>query len=54
MRTGSRSFRVSAVFLFAGVLPLLAQADWAIVKKIPVGGAGRWDYLTVDPHSANR
>lgn len=33
----------------AGLLPLLAQTDWEVVKTFPIGGQGSWDYLTVDP-----
>jgi hypothetical protein len=33
---------------FAGVVPALAQTDWGVVKTFHVGGAGGWDYLTVD------
>jgi DNA-binding beta-propeller fold protein YncE len=51
MRTGSRILTISAILLFAGVLPLLAQTDWAVARKIQIGGTGGWDYLTVDPQT---
>src|SRR5258706_3408821 len=41
-----------AVMSLAGVLFLsalaLAQTDWAVVDTFEIGGAGGWDYLTVD------
>jgi hypothetical protein len=33
------------------LLTALAQTDWEVVKKMPIGGAGSWDYLTVDPQT---
>jgi DNA-binding beta-propeller fold protein YncE len=30
-------------------LPALAQTNWDVVKTLPIGGQGSWDYLTVDP-----
>lgn len=41
----------STLVLFAALLPVLAQTDWTVVKKFPIGGQGNWDYLTVDPQS---
>ena len=38
-----------AVFLCASWIP--ARAEWRVVKTFPVGGAGGWDYLTVDAHT---
>ena len=29
----------------------MAQTNWAIEKKLKIGGEGAWDYLTVDPKS---
>jgi DNA-binding beta-propeller fold protein YncE len=40
-----------ALLLFAGVLPVLAQTDWAVEKKLQIGAQGGWDYLTVDPQT---
>src|SRR3984893_6705802 len=39
------------LLLFAGLLPAPAQTDWEVVKTIPVGGQGGWDYLTIDPQT---
>lgn len=30
-------------------LPAVAQTSWDVEKIFPIGGAGSWDYLTVDP-----
>ena len=38
-----------AALLLAGTLPAMAQAKWEVTKTVQVGGAGGWDYLTVDP-----
>lgn len=37
-----------AWFILAAVLPLTAQTNWAIQKTLQVGGAGGWDYVTLD------
>ncbi len=34
--------------LTLGALPLTAQSNYKIARKIPVGGEGGWDYITVD------
>ncbi len=31
------------------VMPAAAQSNWHVVRTIPVGGDGGWDYATVDP-----
>src|SRR5260370_40551085 len=31
--------------------PALAQTDWEVVKTFPIGGAGNWDYVTLDPQT---
>ena len=36
---------------FAGLMPVVAQTGFEIVKTFQVGGAGGWDYLTVDPQT---
>jgi DNA-binding beta-propeller fold protein YncE len=36
------------VMTFTMLLPALAQTDWGVVKTLPIGGPGAWDYLTVD------
>lgn len=33
------------------IAPSAAQTDWTVLKTIPIGGPGSWDYLTVDPAS---
>ena len=40
-----------ALPLFAGLLPAAAQTNWGVVKTLPIGGQGSWDYLTVDPQT---
>jgi DNA-binding beta-propeller fold protein YncE len=37
------------LLLLAASLPALAQTNWSVVKTLPIGGQGSWDYLTVDP-----
>jgi DNA-binding beta-propeller fold protein YncE len=37
------------LLLFGGSLQVMAQTNWAIEKKLKIGGEGAWDYLTVDP-----
>jgi len=51
MRNFSRALMSPALLLLAGILPLCAQSDWAVVKTLHIGGAGSWDYLTVDPQT---
>src|ERR1700730_9465446 len=51
MRTTKLIMTILTLVVFAGLLPALAQTDWAVVKTLPVGGEGGWDYLTVDPHT---
>jgi DNA-binding beta-propeller fold protein YncE len=29
-------------------LPAMAQTNWGVVKTLPIGGDGSWDYVTVD------
>ena len=42
----------SKFLLFAAtLLPALAQTSWAVTNQFPIGGAGGWDYLTVDPQT---
>jgi DNA-binding beta-propeller fold protein YncE len=49
MRMTGTIVRVLTLVLFAGLLPALAQTDWKVVKTLPIGDEGGWDYLTVDP-----
>lgn len=37
------------VLLCASFLSAVAQPKWDVVKTLPIGGQGSWDYLTVDP-----
>jgi hypothetical protein len=39
------------LLLLAASLPVLAQTNWNVVKTLPIGGQGSWDYLTVDPQT---
>ena len=34
------------LLLFVGSLQVVAQTNWAIEKKLKIGGEGAWDYLT--------
>lgn len=49
MRAMRMTFFALAALLLAGTLPAMAQAKWEVTKTVQVGGAGGWDYLTVDP-----
>jgi outer membrane protein assembly factor BamB len=43
--------RVLAAFvllLSAGLVPARAQSTWSVVKTLPIGGEGGWDYVTAD------
>lgn len=40
-----------SILLFASLLPAQAQTDWQVTKTFNIGGAGGWDYLTVEPQS---
>jgi len=45
-----RPLRFSAAFVVLLSFCLsAAAADYRVIKKIPVGGEGSWDYLTIDP-----
>jgi YVTN family beta-propeller protein len=54
-----RLLRISSLFLSIAAIaltsnPLGAEGEgskYKIVKKLPLEGAGRWDYVTVDPES---
>lgn len=48
MRMTRLSFCSVMVLVLAGILPASAQAHWDVLKTFPVGGAGGWDYVTVD------
>jgi DNA-binding beta-propeller fold protein YncE len=40
-----------AVILMTTLSPALAPTEWEVVKTLPIGGSGSWDYLTVDSQS---
>ncbi len=48
MRITKSLVLISALFLFACSFTVPAQSDWTVIKTIPIGGEGGWDYLTVD------
>lgn len=39
---------VVAVVVLLGITTALAQAPWKVIKTMPIGGDGGWDYVTVD------
>ena len=43
--------RLTAIvaFVIAGALVLHAADPYHLIKEIPIGGEGGWDYMTVDP-----
>lgn len=47
-----RFFRTALTYfgllLLAGTLPVAAQTHWTVTKTFHIGGAGGWDYVTVD------
>lgn len=45
---GWACFAVSAGFVLAAP-PAARAADYKVVRRMPVGGEGNWDYLKVDP-----
>lgn len=48
MRNFRRFLVQLSVLLFAGLLSASAQTKWQVLKTLPIGGAGGWDYVTVD------
>ena len=51
-RAARTSLKTSLILsLLAVSLPALAQPKWDVLKTLPIGGQGSWDYLTVDPAS---
>lgn len=48
MRNVKRHFRSVLLCLCAGFLPAYGQTNWAVKDVFHIGGAGGWDYLTVD------
>ena len=49
MRTKALALTRSLALLLIAASPALAQTNWQVVKTLPIGGQGSWDYLTVDP-----
>ena len=52
MDTKSRGVLIPGVVLLtvlANAGGALTQGDWKVMKTIPIGGTGSWDYVTVDP-----
>lgn len=47
-----RKFMLATTILLSTALAALATSGYHLLKKIPVGGQGSWDYLTID--EANR
>src|SRR4051795_83095 len=42
---------VVMVSLFSSTFVFAAASEYAVIKKLPIGGQGSWDYLTVDPQT---
>jgi DNA-binding beta-propeller fold protein YncE len=42
---------IAVAALFLALSTAWAQTDWTVMKTWPIGGAGSWDYLTVDPQT---
>jgi len=42
---------LTVLCFLAGLMPALAQGNYAIVDTMKIGGQGGWDYLTVDPQT---
>src|SRR5882757_5342314 len=40
--------RRTKILMLAGFSFAWAQTNWEVIKTVPIGGAGSWDYLTVD------
>jgi hypothetical protein len=48
MRMVQLSLCCFVTLLLAGALPSSAQMHWEVLKTLHIGGAGGWDYVTVD------
>jgi hypothetical protein len=48
MRNTKRQFLSLALLTCGGFLSAYAQSNWAVKNTMNIGGAGGWDYLTVD------
>lgn len=40
-----------AALLVLSAFTASAQSEWKVLKTIPIGGEGSWDYVTVDPRT---
>jgi DNA-binding beta-propeller fold protein YncE len=49
MGTTKRQLLSLALFTCNGLFCAQAQSNWAVKNTMNIGGAGGWDYLTVDP-----
>ena len=49
MRMKNLVLTTSLALLLPLSSPANAQTDWDVLKTMPIGGQGAWDYLTVDP-----
>lgn len=43
-----RRILIALVLMSVGVLPATAQTNWQVLNTFHIGGAGGWDYATVD------
>lgn len=43
-----RPITPSILFFCTALVPATGQTGWEVINKFPIGGAGGWDYLTVD------
>lgn len=48
MRMVRLSLCCFVILLLAGALPSSAQTHWGVLRTFHIGGAGGWDYVTVD------
>jgi YVTN family beta-propeller protein len=44
-------YLLSSILLHLTIRPAAAQTDWHVIKTVPLGGQGGWDYVTVDPQT---
>ncbi len=40
-----------ALLLFPALTTAPAPPEWEVIKRLPIGGQGAWDYLTIDPQT---
>lgn len=51
MRSKMLTLVAVTLFLLIGGVHAWKDLDWTVVKTLPLGGEGGWDYLSVDAHS---